>query len=350
MKSLTPSTSTPSHSLSARQLCHELSARAHLHARNTRALHDLSSGPTPVVVFGHDEQGNHGNFHPASYAAIRANPAWARRLTKVHTASRRSRARKDWQWRELDSCNSSDALLMNIFCHPGVFRDGILAPPVAHLLNVDIATVPCFGIHPGVPLRTSRTSRATRTGSGKADRTEIDLQLGSLFVEAKLTESSFQAAPFRLIERYRDLETVFDLERLPRRHLPAPITPVTDSDPDYNQEEYAPATNRLTEHADTLTPVPAERYQAFQNEKPQDYQAYQLIRNVLAAYSSDASFCVLCDSRRHDLIETWYTLLATVLRPTFACRLKLLTWQELTTTLPTDLQHFLATKYGIEPA
>jgi hypothetical protein len=77
---------------------------------------------------------------------------------------------------------------------------------------------------------------------------------------------------------------------------------------------------------------------------------YQLIRNVLAAYAADASFCVLSDARRQDLIETWYTILSAVHSPTFATRLKLLTWQELTTTLPHDLQQFLETKYGIVAA
>jgi hypothetical protein len=36
-------------------------------------------------------------------------------------------------------------------------------------------------------------------------------------------------------------------------------------------------------------------------------------------------FCVLCDGRRQDLIEVWYSVLSAVHRPTFACRLKLLT-------------------------
>ena len=78
-------------------------------------------------------------------------------------------------------------------------------------------------------------------------------------------------------------------------------------------------------------------------------QGYQLIRNVLAAFASDASFCVLCDARRHDLIEIWYSVLRAVHAPAFTPRLKLLTWQELTAALPADLQHFLDTKYGIAP-
>lgn len=275
--------------LTSAMLRRELSARSREFARTHKLLHDLTPGSNPAVIFGRDESGRHGNFHAESYSRICADPEWARRLSKVHTSSRQNRARADWQWMELDAANSSDALLMNIFCHPGVFSDGRLRPEVANLLNVDPDTQPCFGLHPGVPLR-----------NGRLDRTEIDLQLGNLFVEAKLTETSFQNARPRLIERYRDLETVFDIPRLPW----------TDG----------------------------------------VVQGYQLIRNVLAAFASDASFCVLSDGRRRDLIEAWYSVLSAVHYPSFAWRLKLLTWQEMATVLPTDLQQFLEVKYGIAPA
>jgi hypothetical protein len=334
------SQSPPTQSWSASLLRRDLSARAHHLARTQKLLHDISPGSDPVVIFGRDEQGRHGNFHPASDTSICANPAWLRRLTKVHTASRRSRARKDWQWMELDSANSSDALLMNIFCHPGVFNGHTLAPAVANLLNIDPATQPCFGVNPGVPLKSIRKRRTTRkpqtnlneatktqtsknpgapgldsetwvlepptepspttTDQTLTDHTEIDLQLGNLFLEAKLTESNFQIAAPRLIERYRDLETIFDLTRLPRKPTGA-------------------------------------------------IQGYQLIRNVLAAFASDAGFCVLSDARRPDLIEIWYSVLSAVHSYTFATRLKLLTWQELATALPQDLQQFLEAKYGILP-
>jgi hypothetical protein len=349
-------------SWSATLLRRDLAARAQAHARLHQSLHEISPGPNPTILFGHDDHGHHGNFHNASYAAICANPAWQRRLAKPHTASRRSRARNDWRWMELDSCNSSDALLMNIFCHPAVFNGQTLAPAVANLLNVDPATQPRFGINPKVPLKTLRKTRAKKPGapcpdSGTwvleaatssssstddqtltnrtlTDRTEIDLQLGNLFLEAKLTESNFQTAAPRLIERYRDLETVFDLTRLPRKTLttlPSHL-PVED----YSQ---------LEEPTKTLTPpqTPSGATRTVIN-------GYQLIRNVLAAYAADASFCVLSDARRTDLIETWYSVLSAVHHPTFTTRLKLLTWQELATILPNDLQQFLEAKYGISPA
>ena len=110
---------------SASMLRRELSLRGQRIAHAEKLLHDLSPGGNPVVMFGRDEQGRHGNFHPASYQRICASPEWSRRLTKVHTASRRVRARADWQWMELDSVNSSDALLMNIFCHPAVYAEEI---------------------------------------------------------------------------------------------------------------------------------------------------------------------------------------------------------------------------------
>ena len=322
-------------SWSASLLRRNLSARAKELARAQKLLHDLSPGPEPAVIFGRDELGRHGNFHPASYTNICANPAWVRRLNKVHTASRRSRARKDWRWMELDSSNSSDALLMSIFCHPGVFNGQTLAHAVANLLNVDSTAQPCFGVNPGVPLKNLRKGRTNRPPNlgGPADplkdRTEIDLQLGDLFIEAKLTESNFQTAAPTLIERYRDLETIFDIPRLPRKivHSPAKHSPAEDF-------------SQLEEHPSSPSPP-----------KPGPSRTliggYQLIRNVLAAFAVDASFCVLCDARRHDLVETWYEILSAVHRPTFAARLKLLTWQELSTTLPKDLQQFLDAKYGI---
>ncbi len=314
-------------------LRHELATRAQAHARLHRSLHEISPGFNPTVLFGHDDCGRHGNFHPASYAAICANSTWQRRLTKSHTASRRSRARNDWRWMELDSCNSSDALLMNIFCHPAVFNGQTLAPAVANLLNVEAAITPCFGITPGVPLKHLRKGRS-KLPAELTDRTEIDLQLGTLFLEAKLTESNFQTAAPRLIERYRDIETVFDVQRLPRKILSTPLShpPVED----YSQ---------LEEPTATLSPL-----QTPSGHTRTVINAYQLIRNVLAAYAADASFCVLSDARRQDLIDTWYSILTAVHHPTFTTRLKLLTWQELATTLPNDLQRFLEAKYGIVPA
>ena len=290
--------------LSAAALRRELQARALASGRR----HELSAGRSPSVIFAEDDHGGHGNFHPESYRAIRAEPAWARRLGKAHTGSLRALPRADWRWRELDCAASSDALLMNIFCHPAVFDDG----RVAALMGVTRGVRPCFGVRAHLPLL-----------RGLADTTEIDMQLGSLLVEAKLTESGFQTAPPALVERSCDLERVFDVAALPRTG--ATIV----------GEQWDEALGAL---------VAVTRGQAG------NFLSYQLIRGTLAAHAQGAAFCVLCDARRLDLVEACHRVLQAVRSAELRCRLQLLTWQELAGVLPASLTGFLASKYGIWPA
>ncbi|HEY6767259.1 MAG TPA: hypothetical protein VI386_21075 [Candidatus Sulfotelmatobacter sp.] len=248
-------------------------------------VHELTSGIVPSVIFGADKNRRHGNFHPASYRNICANPEWARRLSKVHTASRRTRRADSWQWKELDCANSSDALLMNIFCHQPSVRN----PALAAFLSIEPGTKPQFGFRPRIPLR-----------DGKTDRTEIDMRLGNLLVEAKLTETNFQNAPVRLLERYRDFDEIFDREALP--------------------------------HFGEL------------------FTGYQLIRGVLAAHAAGGAFSVICDARRPDLVETWYGVMRAIRSCIQRCQSQLVTWQELGVLLTPPLQQFLAKKYGIVAA
>jgi hypothetical protein len=183
-------------------LLRELSLRGLRFASVNGFLHEHTDGQVPSIIFGRDDDGRHGNFHPAVYQRICGNREWSKRLEKVHTASKRSRVRANWQWKELDCANSSDALLMNIFCHPEVMT----CMNVRAMLGIDLNTVPEFGFKPRTPLQ-----------RGGRDNTEIDMKVDNLLVEAKLTESDFQSARFDLICRYRDLETVFDLSALPVR-------------------------------------------------------------------------------------------------------------------------------------
>jgi hypothetical protein len=261
---------------SAAALRRELSVRGQQIAAATGSMHELTPGETPSVIFGCDENRRHGNFHPASY------PQWARRLRKVHTASRKPSPATGRRWMELDCANSSDALLMNIFCH----RRTVESRGLSSLLGIEPGLAPAFGFRPGIPLRNGRT-----------DRTEIDMKLGDLLIEAKLTEADFQKAPARMIERYRDIDEVFAL-------------------------------GELRKSGDVVF-------------------GYQLIRGVLAAHATGGSFCVLCDARRPDLIEDWYSVMRAVRSCVLRCRQQLLTWQELAGVLSRPLQKFIATKYGI---
>ena len=271
--------------------CYASTLRYELIDRNTSyaALnllpHVTSYGDLPVVVYQQSECGrHHGNFISASYRAILIRPEWGRRLQKVHTQGRRSLPARDGLWRELDSSLSSDALLMNIFCYPGVTR----RTEVCGILGIETGSLPEFGFTPRVPLFSEAT-----------ERTEVDMKLGSVLFEAKLTEGDFQIQRAEIVEQYRDLREVFGGRQLPRAKG--------------------------------------------------KYVSYQLIRNVLAAHALGLDFCTLLDARRPDLIEDWYSILRSIRSAALRARCKVLTWQELALCLPDTLRKFLSMKYGIVP-
>lgn len=273
----------------AGELRRELCFRNAEFAQRNRLAHVPSYGAVPVTVYAPEANGRrHGNFYPASYSAILKRENWCARLNKVHSQARTALPRADRRWRELDSCTSSDALLMNIFCCPGV----CCSPTTAGMLGTEMIDDPEFGFRARVPLQ------VRAAGKSPLDRTEVDMKLGALLVESKLTEGDFQIAPAALVENYRDLDQVFDVKALPRS---------------------------------------GERY-----------ISYQLIRNVLAAHAGDLSFCVMLDARRPDLMEAWYAIMSCVQDSRLRTRCKVLTWQELSRALPPGLRKFLHEKYGIE--
>ncbi|MGB8886880.1 MAG: hypothetical protein WCC87_09155 [Candidatus Korobacteraceae bacterium] len=271
---------------SATELRHELSARNRAWAQQRQLLHAESCGGTPVVVYeAQEDERRHGNFVDGSYAAILSHAAWRKRLGKTHAQARMCLPRDGRGWKELDSCNSSDALLMNIFCYPGVAE----CVKVASLLSIEPAQIPEFGFKARVPLK-----------NGHVDRTEVDMRLGDLLVEAKLTESTFQAKDVAVVQGYRDFRKVFSQRLLPK--------------------------------------------------SGGQFLGYQLIRNVLAAFAINSSFCLLLDARRPDLLESWYSVVRAVRLVEMRLRCKVLTWQELSEALPVRLREFLDIKFGIVPA
>ncbi len=267
----------------------------------------------------------HGNFYDAAYAAMRARPEWMRRFNKVHAQGRRALPRLERdpgrKWRELDSCMSSDALLMNVFCTPGVLESA----EVRGALGVEEGVTPEFGWKARVPLE-----------NGLLDRTEVDMRLGSLLVEAKLTEGDFQTRKAEVVEGYRDFDLVFERELLPRVGIAVGRRKSEREFPEeYSQEfeEVVPDAQRAERWVEA--PVAA------------GYAGYQLIRDVLAAYAAGARFCVIHDARRPDLREMWFQVMAAVRSAEMRTRLMVLTWQELAGMAPQGLAGFLEEKYGI---
>jgi len=180
----------------------ELSLLNQQYAKRLQLLSRESYGVPPTICYMPSEDGmTHGNFLSESYCAILRDESWRKRLQKAHSHARRALPREDRAWKELDSSNSSDALLMNIFCFPGTLKNRTLLD----LLGVDPGSVPEFGFKARVPL-----------ANGRADQTEVDMRLGELLVESKLTESDFQCREVALVESYRDFAQVFDHRNLPR--------------------------------------------------------------------------------------------------------------------------------------
>jgi len=313
----------------AARLRQELALRNRAYARGR--AHVESYGSAPVIVF-EPENGRHGNFFDAAYAAIAANPDWMRRFDKVHAQAARSlpRAQIDpaRRWRELDSSMSSDALLMNIFCTPGVAD----SQAVRNALGVDGEAAPIFGWKARVPL-----------ANGRFDRTEVDMRFGTLLVEAKLTEVGFQTRTAAIVEAYRDFDAVFDRDRLPRTEIPTSRWMRASEFPENNSQEF----ESIVADPDIVSSLVSSIDPSFRPPGEPGYSGYQLIRSVLAAYSADCSFCVVHDERRPDLREEWFEIMAAVKSAPLRVRLKVLTWQELAALLPAALQEFLDVKYGI---
>jgi hypothetical protein len=267
----------------ATSLRKEISRRAKEYADKNNIPYYLSLGSSPTVMFKSYEGGTlHGNFLPSSYKAILGDRYWSLRLKKPHQQPKALPLEKSAQANELDSSNSSDALLMNIFCNPKALKSASLAK----LFHQEKLTRPEFGIQGRVPFRT-----------GKKDATEIDMRLGSLFIEAKFTEADFTDKAKVHVERYHDFKEVFEPSALPQNN--------------------------------------------------DAYFNYQLIRNVLAAYAHGAAFFLICDARRPDLLRSLWNVISCIKPVQLRLRCKFLLWQEISAALNGKLQEFLEEKYGI---
>jgi hypothetical protein len=160
-----------------------------------------SLGPTPTIMFEcHSGGACHGDFQDASYQAILGRPDLAARLAKSHPQRGALLADRKEDAMELDSSNSSDALLLTCFCHPGAAA-GIFGALLPELPTGD----PEFGVPGCVSLK-----------NGKRDQTEIDMWAGKVIFEGKLTEADFTQRPKPHVERYESFSRVFDTRLLPQ--------------------------------------------------------------------------------------------------------------------------------------
>ena len=171
---------------------------------------------------------------------------------------------------------------MNVFCYPRITG----RVEVLRLLGIEAVARPEFGVRANLAMR-----------RGEVDRTELDMCVGDLIVEAKLTEGAFARAPRERVLRYLAAEEVFEIDAL--------------------------------------------------DSSSAGICGYQLIRGVLAAQLLGRRYLLLCDERRSDLREAWFRVLGAVRSSEVRSRLAFLSWQELAGSLPPALRKFLLEKYAI---
>lgn len=239
----------------------------------------LNKIPASAVIFDRTEY----NFNKESWTIIKDEnyTDYFLRTQKAHS-SFDSTNPKD----EMQSSNSSDALLMNIFCYPKINE----WKGVKQLLLVNDLSQLKFGYEPGISLR-----------DGTVDRTEVDLYIqdgeNKIFCESKLTETDFVFEPLPKFERYTHFDTVFE-------------------------SKYLPVFNGETAN-------------------------YQLVRNILAAYEFNAKFYLFIDARRPDLAKSFYQTVRCIKDIDLRQRCEIVYWQDIAAFCGSDLQEFLMNKYGI---
>lgn len=237
----------------------------------------LKKTPESALIFDQTEF----NFNKDTWSVIWNNTAYRSRTQKAHS-SFDSTNPKD----EMQSSNSSDALLMNIFCYPKINE----WKGVKQLLQVNDLSQLKFGHEPGISLN-----------DGTVDRTEVDLFIqdgeNKIFCESKLTETDFVFEPLSKFERYTHFDTVFDSNYLP----------------------------------------------VFKGETAN----YQLVRNILAAYEFNTKFYLFIDARRPDLAKSFYQTLRCIKDIDLRQRCEIFYWQDIAAYCGADLKAFLMSKYGI---
>jgi hypothetical protein len=266
------------------------------YAHERRVPHYLSLGQPPTPLFHPFENGRrHGNFADASFRAVQGRPTWAKRLGKPHPQKEALPPECRDQARELDSSTNSDALLMNVFCHPDTGRSREVASLVGLGRGPDGGVSIEFGTAGVVPL-----------ADGKSDSIEFDMEWGDVLVEAKLAEKDFSSRPASTVERYAAFKETFDASLLPKG-------------------------------------------------ESGDYLHYQLLRNVLAASFHKKGFTLICDARRPDLLRAWWDVMRAIKRGDLRSRCRFVLWQELAGALHApslgraamELADWMSLKYGI---
>jgi Restriction Endonuclease associating with ARP len=219
------------------------------------------------------------SFNKKSFKSINTKKkGWLKRLGKKHSQVKGTK--------EMQSSNSSDALLMNIFCHPKISD----WKGVCNLFGDTPIKNIKFGINP---------ENLLKEGKEEETPTEIDMVInGEIYCEAKLTEKDFTQVAVDKMKKYDMFDKVFDID----------ILPVT---------------------------------------KKNEFDNYQLLRNILAAKTDGKRFILICDARRPDLIRHLLDTVSCIRDIDLRTRCSFICWQDIAQKCGKDLRVFLEQKYSI---
>lgn len=134
------------------------------------------------------------NFNSATFEHISKKNDFYKRLNKVHPNVP--------NFKEMQSSNSSDALLMNIFAHPKIKEWKSLRD----LISINQSDNIEFGWNPEFE-------------NEKKHKTEIDMKIGSSIFEAKLTEKDFTKKELQIVLTYPKLENIINLSVLTKNNI-----------------------------------------------------------------------------------------------------------------------------------
>lgn len=134
------------------------------------------------------------SFYYKTFNNIINNHEYLNRIGKIHP--------KVPTILEMQSSNSSDALLMNIFAHPEVRN----WKPIRDLLSINSDDNIEFGWNPDHK-------------NEKRKKTEIDVKVGNSIFEAKLTEADFKSQHLNIVLSYVDVEKIIDLKDLTKDEI-----------------------------------------------------------------------------------------------------------------------------------
>ncbi|MBM4158540.1 MAG: hypothetical protein FJ216_07150 [Ignavibacteria bacterium] len=185
---------------------------------------------------------------------------------------------------ELQSSNSSDALLMSIFAHPDLPKwkgmGNLLG--TGRINNID------FGVKYKLKKSNNKEKKAT----------EFDMVINNCYIfESKLTEKDFTNKNHKEVEKYDYFDNTF--------------------------------------------------YKSFLKQTKRGYENYQIIRNILALQERFNRFVLLCDERRPDLIIRFYETVKCIRDISIRNKCKVITWQQVAFVCRKNLKKFLEQKYGI---